>query len=117
MKKILLSLLFTCMSLCTHAQQPDSDDTSKQSIIIALLAGIVVLLILCLILSIKLYQAMSENATLQYQNACFTAESAQEKTFAEIYSDLTKIIREIRLINRRLGNPGFYTENTTLKHE
>lgn len=70
----------------------------------ALAAGIIVLFICCLILGIKLYQYMAHNATLQYQNACFTAETAQEKTFAEIYTDLTKIIREVRQINKQLEN-------------
>jgi hypothetical protein len=89
----------------------------------ALAAGIIVLFICCLILGIKLYRVMADNATLQYQNACFTAETAQEKTFAEIYRDLTKIIKEIRQINRRLGNQRLIicsgnclsTENTPLK--
>ena len=80
-----------------------------------LAAGIIVLFICCLVLGIKLYQAMADNATLQYQNACFTAESAQEKTFAEIYVDLSKIIKETRQINRRLENKGLNTEPGPMK--
>lgn len=49
---------------------------------------------------------MADNATLQYQNACFTAETAQEKTFVEIFNDLTKILKEIRQVNRQLENQG-----------
>ncbi|WP_147322745.1 hypothetical protein [Emticicia sp. C21] len=70
----------------------------------------------CLLLGLKLYQALRDNATLQHQNACFTAESSQEKTFAEIYADLTKIIKEIRQINRRLENHGSGAESTHLRH-
>ncbi|MBA4852092.1 hypothetical protein [Emticicia sp. BO119] len=43
-----------------------------------------------------LYRSMQDNATLQYQNACFTAESAQEKTFTEIYHELEKVLEAVK---------------------
>lgn len=90
--------------------------TEHTYLIVVMAAGILILLAACILLSLRLFQSMADNATLQYQNACITAESAQEKTFAEIYSDLTKIIKELRQINRRLDNQALSSENAHLKH-
>ncbi|MBA4851361.1 hypothetical protein [Emticicia sp. BO119] len=79
----------------------------NHTILIWAFASVSILLFMCcLLLSIKLYKVMADNATLQYQNACFTAETAQEKTFVEIFNDLTKILKEIRQVNRQLENQG-----------
>jgi flagellar basal body-associated protein FliL len=89
---------------------------NSKEIIIALTAGVVVLSCVCITLFILLYRSMRDNATLQYQNASFTAETSQEKTFTEIYNDLTKIIKEVRQINYRLEHKGSNHEPSPLKH-
>lgn len=100
--------------MSTHTTTMGSSNDTH--LILALAIGLVLLLLTCLLLGAKLYQALRHNATLQYQNACFTAEASQEKTFAEIYTDLARIIKEIRQINRRLEHQGSGAEHSHLRH-
>lgn len=69
---------------------------SYKEIAIGLAIGVVVLFVVCVALFALLYRSMQDNATLQYQNACFTAETSQEKTFGEIYKDLDKIYKAVK---------------------
>lgn len=64
-----------------------------KTIAIGLLIGVIVLFLCCVVLFILLYQAKSDNATLEYQNACITSDNSQEMTFKTIDDDLQKIFK------------------------
>ncbi|GAB3511734.1 hypothetical protein [Emticicia fontis] len=66
-----------------------------KAVVVVLTFGVVALFVFCVILFVLLYRSMQDNATLQYQNACFTAESSQEKTFGEIYNELEKVYKAV----------------------
>lgn len=67
-----------------------------KAVVVVLTFGVVALFVFCVILFVLLYRSMQDNATLQYQNACFTAESSQEKTFGEIYNELEKVYQAVK---------------------
>lgn len=67
-----------------------------KTISIALLIGVIVLFLCCVVLFVLLYQAKSENASLESQIAQIVADNSQEMTFKDIDESLKKIFEEVK---------------------